>query len=73
MSLRPETVHNYETAVHESFLRTLNYCAGVSQSLETPEFTQCVKAAGVNFAYAHQIFTIYKTNTQLLATKGMLE
>lgn len=73
MSVRPETVHNYETAVHDFFLRSLNYCSGMSQSLESPEFTQCIKAAGVNFAYSHSVFTRYKTNTQLLASKGMLE
>jgi hypothetical protein len=73
MSLRPETVHNYETAVHDSFLRSLNYCAGLSQSLESAEFTQCIKASGVNFSYAYKAFLQYKTNTQILSLKGMLE
>jgi hypothetical protein len=73
MSIRPETVHCYETAVHEFFMRSLNYCVGVAQNMESPEFTQCIKAAGVNFAYSHQIFMRYKTNTQLMASKGMVE
>jgi hypothetical protein len=73
MSLRPETVHNYETAVHDSFLRSLNYCAGLASSLETPEFTQCIKASGVNFGYSYNSFVQYKINTQIFVEKGMLE
>lgn len=73
MSVRPETIHNYETAVHDSFLRSLNYCAGEAKSLETPEFTQCIKAGGINFAYSFSAFLKYKTNTQILVEKGMAE
>lgn len=73
MSLRPETVHNYETAVHDSFIRSLNYCASVSQSLETPEFTQCIKASGINFGYSYNAFVQYKTNTQIFGERGMNE
>jgi hypothetical protein len=73
MSILPETVHNYETAVHESFLRSLNYCANIARSLETPEFTQCIKASGVNFAYSYNAFLGYKTNTQIMTEKGMIE
>ncbi len=73
MSLRPENVHNYETAVHDSFLRNLHFCSQVANSLDNPEFTQCIKAAGVNFGYSYKAFIDYKTNTELLAGKGMLE
>ena len=73
MSILPESVHNYETAVHDSFLRSLNFCAGAAHSLETPEFTQCIKASGVNFAYSYNAFLKYKTNTQILTDKGMIE
>jgi hypothetical protein len=73
MSLRPEIVHNFETAVHDSFLRNLNYCAHESSSLENPEFTQCIKAAGINFNYSYQAFLNYKLNTRILSQKGMIE
>ncbi len=73
MSIQPETVHNYETAVHDSFLRNLNFCAKVAESLDNPEFTQCIKAAGVNFGYSYKAFLDYKIATADLASKGMLE
>lgn len=66
-------MHNYETAVHDSFLRNLGYCSKIANSIESPEFTQCIKAAGVNFNYSYAAFTQYKINTQILTEKGMLE
>ena len=56
MSRNPEDFHRYETAVHESFLLSLVSCSSEAGNLESPEFTQCIKAAGINFGYGWQAF-----------------
>lgn len=73
MSVVPEDIHSIETAIHESFLHTLNHCSKVDESLDSPNFTQCIKAAGVNFGYSYQAFLQYRFNTQIMSSKGLLE
>ncbi len=69
----PEVIHSFETSAHDSFLRTLHICSKAAGDLESPEFTQCVKASAINFAYAYKAYADYKTNTAIMAKKGMLE
>ena len=71
MSVKPEAVHHYETALHDSFLQSLVYCGGEAGNLESPEFTQCIKAAGINFKTSWEMFQKYKLNTLMMATRGM--
>jgi hypothetical protein len=71
MSLRPELIHNYETAVHDAFLRTLAFCYNTSKSYESSDFTHCIKAGGVNFNYTYEQFERYKTQAQQTRLAGL--
>lgn len=65
-----ESVHSFETAAHESFLRSLYYCAEETKSYESADFTQCIKAAGVNFNYSYYQFARYKNAIQQARSIG---
>jgi len=73
MSYLPEQIHTVETAIHHSFLNTLSYCASEAESIDSFAFTQCVKAAGVNFGYTYGAFQNYKFNVSLSSNKGLSE
>lgn len=64
-------MHNYETAVHESFHRSLVYCADKTDSLDSPLFSQCIKAAGINFASAYEQFFDYKLRRMQALNQGI--
>jgi hypothetical protein len=64
-------VHNYETAVHETFLRSLQFCSAATQDYEGPLFTQCIKAAGINFATAYEQFFDFKVRHSQAASQGL--
>lgn len=66
-------MHNYETAVHESFLNSLYYCSQQAQALSGPNFTQCIKAAGINFNTAYSQFFEYKSLRQQALNQGIAE
>ena len=68
---RPEIVHNYETSVHEAFLRSLSYCNEETGGLDNSLFVQCIKAAGVNFNSTYEQFISYKQRSQQASNAGM--
>jgi hypothetical protein len=67
---RPEALRNLETAVHESFFRSLVYCGSEANSIENTAFLQCMKAAGVNFSFAYDQFANYKIRKQQSVNAG---
>lgn len=70
---RPETLHNMETAVHETFLLSLAYCKAETNSYDTLDFMQCIKAAGVNFTYSYDQFYNYKNRRQQASNSGHID
>ena len=68
---RPEVVHSYETAVHEAFQRSLWYCAEKAESIESAHFSQCIKAAGINFATSYNQFFDFKSRRQQAMRQGI--
>jgi hypothetical protein len=69
----PEVIRSYETSAHDSFLRALHVCGKAAGNLESPEFTLCIKASAVNFAYSYTAFSDYKANINIMSKKGQLE
>lgn len=73
MALRfsPEGTHIYETTQHEVFLTSLTHCANKTKSLDSLEFSQCIKSAGLNFGDTFRRFDQYKTNAHQYTMGGL--
>ena len=71
---KPETYRNFETALHDAYLQNLVYCSQVSEhKLDSPAFTFCMKAAGINFKHSYDDYQNYKKNALMMAIRGMTE
>ena len=70
---QPDVIHGYETAVHDSFLRSLVFCSNQDSGLDGPYFTQCIKAAGINFATSYEQFFDMKKRRQQAMLSGHIE
>ena len=66
-----EVYHGYETAAHNSFFYSLISCSNQTESLDSPQFSQCIKAAGINFATSYQQFLDYKLRRQQILNQGV--
>ncbi len=53
---QPEVIHSFESAAHQAFLNSLYHCKRSAKGDNNTLFTQCIKAAGVNFKYSYDQF-----------------
>ena len=73
MSFNPEAARTYEISMNEAFLRSLDYCGGLSNSLESEQFSQCIKAAGINHSYTYKEKMRYSRNLHMFYERGILD